>query len=292
MSADDDRLRRRWRRRLISIPLAAGLACLLAVGVSGCTAASGGVRVTATAVASTLQTPTERCGRPAASGRIETFAAGDGVRLDGAEVGSGPSGVVLVHEYPADFCGFWPYAVYLSRHGLHVLDIDLRCFGESTCPPTTAARGDLKSDVLGAVAELDRHGARRVAVLGASLGGTVALAAAASPHSGIGGVVCLSCHAHFTPLVGGTPVHIVVGPTVHLIRCPALFIAGRDDSHLSPGEVETLYRDTGSASRHLEVLTGAQAAIHGWNLLTSTPPGGVDVASAVAAFLTGTTRPG
>jgi hypothetical protein len=33
-------------------------------------------------------------------------------------VGRGPAGVVLLHQHPADLCGFWPYAVYLSKRGL------------------------------------------------------------------------------------------------------------------------------------------------------------------------------
>jgi pimeloyl-ACP methyl ester carboxylesterase len=40
--------------------------------------------------------------------------------------------VVLLHQHPADLCGFWPYAVYLSKRGLQALAIDLRC--EPTAP--------------------------------------------------------------------------------------------------------------------------------------------------------------
>jgi len=43
------------------------------------------------------------------------FEATDGTLLDGAFVGSGSSGVVLAHEYPADLCGWWPFATYLAR---------------------------------------------------------------------------------------------------------------------------------------------------------------------------------
>ncbi|MFB9236310.1 alpha/beta hydrolase [Plantactinospora siamensis] len=271
-----------WRRRVIAI------VSLLALAVSGCSSApsSGHPRPAASA---SIESPGQRCGGPQASGRIVTLAASDGVRLDAAEVGSGAAGVVLVHEYPADLCGFWPYAVYLSQRGLHVLDLDLRCFGSSACPPTDAARADLAADVSGAVAELHRRGARRVAVLGASMGGTVALAAAAEPQSAVSAVVCLSCHASFTPHVGGTAVPLTVGAAVRVIRCPALYVVASDDPHLKRGEVQALYRDTGSADKHLDVLTGPQATTHGWDLLGTTDSGWTAVAGTVAAFLVRTT---
>ena len=271
------------RRRVI------GVACLLAMAASGCSSAPSSGHSRPAAASATIESPGQRCGGPEANGRIVAFAASDGVRLDAAEVGSGAAGVVLVHEYPADLCGFWPYAVYLSQRGLHVLDLDLRCFGRSACPATNAARGDLVADVSGAVAELHRRGARRVAVLGASMGGTVALAAASSAHSAISAVVCLSCHASFTPHVGGTAVPLAVGAAVRVIRCPALFVVASNDPHLNPGEVQSLYRDIGSADKHLDVLTGLQATTHGWDLLAAPNSGWTAVAAAVAAFLVRTT---
>ena len=54
--------------------------------------------------------------------------------LSARVVGSGPVGAVLIHEYPRDFCGWLPYARYLSRHGVRALLFDLRCFGRSRVP--------------------------------------------------------------------------------------------------------------------------------------------------------------
>ena len=75
----------------------------------------------------------------------------------------------ILHEHPADLCGFWPYAVYLSKRGLQALAIDLRCYGESACPQADDARSRVVDDVAGAVAALRAHGAKRVALVGASL---------------------------------------------------------------------------------------------------------------------------
>ena len=45
-------------------------------------------------------------GQPARSGG--QVATADGTQLDGVLVGSGPAGVVLLHQHPGDLCGFWP----------------------------------------------------------------------------------------------------------------------------------------------------------------------------------------
>ena len=75
-------------------------------------------------------------------------------------VGRGGVCVVLIHEYPADLCGFWPFAVYLSHKGLRVLDLDVRCFGRSTCPEGDA-QSYITDDMAAAVRELRREGPPR-----------------------------------------------------------------------------------------------------------------------------------
>ncbi len=87
-----------------------------------------------------LPQPSSRCGAPNVNATVLRFPAADGTQLDGVLVGSGPAGVVLLHQHPADLCGFWPYAVYLSKRGLQALAIDLRCYGESACPQADDAK--------------------------------------------------------------------------------------------------------------------------------------------------------
>src|SRR4029077_17486896 len=121
-----------------------------------------------------LEQPGDRCGFPERTATVLRFDATDGTHLDGAIVGSGPSGVVLAHQYPASLCGWWPFAVYLASKGFRVLLFDFRCFGESTCPDGDA-RGDYLADMAGAAAALRADGAKHVALMGASLGANVAL---------------------------------------------------------------------------------------------------------------------
>jgi hypothetical protein len=92
------------RRRVLEV------ACLLAIA-SGCSSASSSGHARPTAASAAIESPGQRGAGPNATGRIVTLAASERVRLDAAEVGSGAAGIVLMHDHPADLCGFWPYAV-------------------------------------------------------------------------------------------------------------------------------------------------------------------------------------
>jgi len=105
----------------------------------------------------------EECGSAVAgtgSARPIAFAAGDGVALHGDVLGSGPSTVVLDHEYPGSLCGWFPYAAEPAQSGYRVLLFDERQQGD---------RLDL--DVAAAVQEASALGAQHVVAMGASLGG-------------------------------------------------------------------------------------------------------------------------
>ena len=155
-----------WRGRCFGLVVAVAA---LAAGCSGNSdnggqpARSGGRAATATTLAD-LPQPSSRCGAPNVNATVLRFPAADGTQLDGVLVGSGPAGVALLHQHPADLCGFWPYAVYLSKQGLQALAIDLRCYGESACPQADDAKSRVVDDVAGAVAALRAHGAKRLAV--------------------------------------------------------------------------------------------------------------------------------
>ena len=132
---------------------------------------------TTTAVAlQPLEQPASRCGTATTKATLVRFQAADGTSLNGVMVGRGPAGVVLVHQYPSDLCGFWPFADYLAKRGLRAFAIDLRCFGRSACPEGDA-KGRVVDDLDAAVAELHRRGATRVGLVGASMGGAAVLIA-------------------------------------------------------------------------------------------------------------------
>src|SRR3954452_6740696 len=110
--------------------IAAALAAGLIVS-TGCANDSNKAGHMASAIGSSRAGRT--CGGDHLGAHAIRFRTRDGVTLAGAVVGSGPVGAVLIHEYPLDLCGWWPYARYLAHHGAHVLLFDVRCFGRSEC---------------------------------------------------------------------------------------------------------------------------------------------------------------
>jgi pimeloyl-ACP methyl ester carboxylesterase len=205
----------------------------------------------------------KRCGDVRVPARTLWFTASDGTRLDGAELGDGPRGVVLLHESPADLCGWAPYAKTLARRGFHVLLIDLRAFGLSHRGPYGGPRG-ARADVRGAVGKLKQLGAKRVVVVGASYGGVVALVAAPALGSQITAVASLSGE---TALASG-PSALNALAAVRRIHVPLLIMGSREDRYLGEAEARQFVRAAGSTQVSLAEFDGT---FHGWDLLSSSP---------------------
>jgi pimeloyl-ACP methyl ester carboxylesterase len=276
-----------------------GLALAVALLAGGCSGKSNGggqptesgdQAATATTLAP-LEQPSSRCGAPEVKATVLRFPATDGTQLDGVLVGSGPAGVVLLHQHPADLCGFWPYAVYLSKRGLQALAIDLRCYGESACPQAEDAKSRVVDDVAGAVAVLRAHGAKRIALVGASLGASTALLAGAALRPPVAAVVSLSTGKFdlATILGGSTPLD--TGSAAKRLSVPVLFAVARDDPNLPVEQVQALYRVAPAKDKQLVVLGGSSTALHGWDLLGGTNGANfTPFAAKVAAFVSAHTR--
>jgi dienelactone hydrolase len=230
----------------------------------------------------------QRCGPPAAPGRLTSIRAADDVRLAAAEAGSGPRGVVLIPELgPRGKCGWWDFAAYLAKHGYHALLFDHRCTGESACPSGQAA-SELMPDIQGAVGWLRQQGAAQVALVGASQGGSEALIAATRPPHAVTGVVALSADELTTPLAR-PPYPSTADSAVARLRLPALFAVATADPYVSVRETRHLFARAGSRRKHLSVLPDGVG--HGWDLVSAGFAGGTRPAFSrtVLAFLDGVT---
>jgi predicted TIM-barrel fold metal-dependent hydrolase/pimeloyl-ACP methyl ester carboxylesterase len=130
--------------------------------------------------------------------------------------GSGEHGVVLAHGGRFDKESWAAQATVLENSGFRVLAIDFRGIGESHGPgDTDSMSAPLHFDVLAAVRYLRATGAKRVSVVGASMGGSAAADAVAQAEPGeIDRLVLLGSNA---------------GETPEKLSIPTLFILARDD---------------------------------------------------------------
>ncbi len=104
-----------------------------------------------------------------------SISAADGKAISGLLYGTGETALILCHGrgYKTGAASFKEQCVYLKSKGMMCLALSFRGY-PSESPPTLANR---ELDILAAVDFLVRRGAKRVFVLGSSMGGFVALKA-------------------------------------------------------------------------------------------------------------------
>src|SRR5437879_8952981 len=126
------------------------------------------------------------------------FRAADGTRLVGHRFGHGTTTIVLAHQYGGDVCQWAPYAKRLASLGYTAIAFDFRGFGLSQ-HRTGAALLRYSADVTAAVKVARRAGAKHVIVVGASIGGTAVIVAAADTRPRVDAVVSLAAPATVAP---------------------------------------------------------------------------------------------
>ena len=249
---------------LRAVPLVVGVAVAASCAASSDPTAPTGAQTTTPAAAPTTETepapvreplskelPT--CVLPRARKTIVAFRARDGVPLVGVLRGSGGRGVVLAHQLDDDLCAWMPYARRLARLGYRVLAFSFRGYAPSGGAVAVPA---YDADVAAAVAVLRRRGATRTAAVGASMGGTAALAAAPDIRPRLAAVASLSGPAALDELDARV--------AVRTLAIPILFLVGRDDSEFAL-DARRLVRAAASNEKELRVFPGAA---HGIDLLT------------------------
>ena len=110
-------------------------------------------------------------GEPASAGKSPesvSFSTSDGGEIQAHLYRGGDRAVVLAHGKVFDKESWQPLAAELVKHGLSVLALDFRSYGDSI-PGKAGNRIDL--DVLGAVEYLEGLGVASISLLGASMGG-------------------------------------------------------------------------------------------------------------------------
>jgi esterase/lipase len=208
----------------------------------------------------------ERNADIAASTRV-SFQSSDGVKLAGRLFGDGRVGVVLAHMFPADQTSWWAFARVLAAKGFTVLTFDFRGYcpgGAAGCSEGQRDVAAMWQDVVGAVDFMVARGLVRVMLVGASMGGTACLLAAAQPGVSIVAVVALSAPQSFEGLTAD--------PTVlGNVTAAKLFVAGNGDPTGAATAAQAMY-DESPPPKQVEIVTSSD---HGTDLLTGNQSGRV-----------------
>jgi pimeloyl-ACP methyl ester carboxylesterase len=211
---------------------------------------------------------------PPTDSREITFDSADGVTLAGRLFGpdEGSAGVVLAHMFPADQSSWYAFADRLAGEGYRVLTFDFRGYcpgGDAGCSEGEKRIPDIWQDVVGAMDALRSEGVSRIALIGASMGGTASLVAASKEGEDVDAIVTLSAPTSFEGLVADPE-------TVSQLTAAKLFIAGHADTAAAEA-VEVLYAEALQPKRPLilttedhgtDILAGNQAGIASTEILS------------------------
>ncbi len=173
-------------------------------------------------------------------GEHVSFTTSDGVLLRGHLYGTGSTGVILAHMYPADQSDWTDFAQVLAAHGYQALTFDFRGFTESEGSSGTEYAG---TDLLAAY-QFMRTRVSRIYIAGASLGAEAAILVGA--RDDVAGLILISVPTSF----GG----IVVTDSIRHVRAPILFVTSATDP-LVGGQPEILYREA-VAPKSIKVYPG------------------------------------
>jgi uncharacterized protein len=188
------------------------------------------------------------------------FRASDGVRLYGIESGTGRTAVVLAHEGGADLCQWVSYMETLNRAGIRTFAFDFRGNGNSEYPER--ARLALGHDLAGAVDQTRADGAKRVFLMGASMGGAAVVQNSADIR--VDGLISLSG----TRLASGYGINDPAG--VRSLSAPLLYVGTRADPRVPRREAVSVFERVGSSDKRIVLYAGSA---HGVTLVDVPPYG-------------------
>ena len=249
----------------VSVLVRSGFAfVLVAALVAGCGGGGAGTRSTTTATTPRAAAAFDDCLRAGPAVALVALPA-PGERLPAVVLGRGGStGVVFANQSASSACGWLPYARAVARDGVRSVVFDY----------AAASRED---EVLAAGRWLRSHGARRVVLVGASIGGRAVVTAAArgGPRQ-VDAVVSLSGER----ILGAQPDLLT---DARRLRVPTLWVSSENDAYTKfADETRQLYRGARGHARpdRLLVVGGAD---HGIDLLTG--PQAPTVVPAVTQFI-------
>ncbi len=190
-------------------------------------------------------------------------------KLVGFIYGKGSTGIVLAHQNGGSACQWLINALDLSRKGYRVLAFDFSGSGGS--PSGSPGKAD---DVWEAVKAIRAEGSSKVVLMGASMGGTAVVEAAATITPPVQAVIAVSAPSTFG---GANALAAAPGLTV-----PVLFAAGEYESSFASA-AESMHKAS-AKSPDAQLLIAPGTGSHGVELVLS-GEGAKEATAAVDAFL-------
>jgi hypothetical protein len=196
---------------------------------------------------------------PAAASVLVRFAATDGTKLKGEIIGRGPVAIVIAHDADASYSEWKPAARFLSGHGYRVLLFDY-AIDPFLSQAGTQRRGTFRydRDIAGAVAYLQRGGARTIVLGGDGIGGLAVLVAAAELGTSVSRTFVLTAGGitGSTDTLGdpSNPDDLNALAAAHGLKTPLLLVAAGSDTNAGP-----LYRAV--AATHKQRVTLPESAL-------------------------------
>jgi alpha-beta hydrolase superfamily lysophospholipase len=196
-----------------------------------------------------------------------SFRASDGTRLAGHRFGRGRVAVVLAHQSRGTLCQWADFGRRLDRLGYLAFAFDFRNLGSSQKHRLYPEGQSYGADVEAAVRAVRRMGARKVLLVGASLGGAAVLDAASRVTPPVAGVVSVSAPAELSDALEHVPQ----------LTMPVLYLVGSGDREFA-AEAQRLYDATRTPDKKLVVLDDSR---HGTVLVS----GNAAARRGIEAFL-------
>ncbi|AIY19606.2 alpha/beta hydrolase [Pimelobacter simplex] len=228
----------------------------------------------------TVRTPggylVNRCVPPSLRRHATTLTTSDGVHLSTLVLGSGTKGVLLSHEQGYYICSFLGLARRLAADGYLVVLPEYRNHGASEGTPDNE---HIERDTEAALAELERQGAERVFLGGASCGGTASAVVGARDgvRERLVGLLNMSSPAWCGGL--NSP------RAVKRITAPSLFVVSPGDMDGAVEEqVRVVHKASAAADKELVI---DPSGFHGTDMLGA-PGTGPALEQRVLAFIEGT----
>jgi pimeloyl-ACP methyl ester carboxylesterase len=187
--------------------------------------------------------------KPEAQVKHVSFATADGGLIYADLYGGSDQGLVLAHGGRFTKESWQPQAQFFARAGFRVLAFDFRGFGKSHGPgDSDMFTAPMQLDVLAAVRYLRSQGAKTVAVMGGSFGGTAAADASIASSTGeINRLILLAAAGN---------------GAAEQIKAPLLVIVARDDANAEGPRLPHIraWFDKAPQPKELVVLDGSAHA--------------------------------